>query len=243
MFISDWKTWLVEKIQINGPTDLETEINVSRWWWYVSFLSQSACWAPETCGCQTSGTPGSGCPGNQSLLRFRATDSSTPLKVRVSLMQGPSAQHNAYLSEFVFVFPGKDQPISLFVGDVSSFTPTNLQPGTTYNVKVLAQYTTGFSAPLIGEGTTRTHHSADSWHSKWKVCFIKGFSDVCNCSSLPERDWHRDIWHRPRQVLHQVESSPSSHVVPHQTAPAGPWVYSAFIFQFPSVFSWSYWDF
>ncbi|XP_037541159.1 collagen alpha-1(XII) chain [Nematolebias whitei] len=49
---------------------------------------------------------------------------------------------------------GKDQPISLFVGDVSSFTPTNLQPGTTYDVKVLAQYTTGISAPLIGEGTT-----------------------------------------------------------------------------------------
>uniref|UniRef100_A0A8C6M865 Collagen alpha-1(XII) chain n=1 Tax=Nothobranchius furzeri TaxID=105023 RepID=A0A8C6M865_NOTFU len=49
---------------------------------------------------------------------------------------------------------GKDQPIDMFVGDVSSFILTNLQPGTTYGVKVLAQYTSGISAPLMGEGTT-----------------------------------------------------------------------------------------
>ncbi|XP_061563452.1 collagen alpha-1(XII) chain-like [Cololabis saira] len=49
---------------------------------------------------------------------------------------------------------GKDQPVDFFVGDVTSFTPTNLQPGTTYDVKVVAQYTTGLSAPLVGQGTT-----------------------------------------------------------------------------------------
>lgn len=77
------------------------------------------------------------------------------------LTDRPSSELNARLSEFVFLFPGKDQPISLFVGDVTSFTPTNLQPGTTYDVKVLAQYTTGISVPLIGVGTTRRLQTAD----------------------------------------------------------------------------------
>ncbi|XP_077409700.1 collagen alpha-1(XII) chain isoform X3 [Vanacampus margaritifer] len=49
---------------------------------------------------------------------------------------------------------GSDQPIDFFVGDVTSYTLHNLKPGTTYDVKVLAQYTSGASAPLAGPGTT-----------------------------------------------------------------------------------------
>uniref|UniRef100_A0A672GF23 Collagen, type XII, alpha 1b n=1 Tax=Salarias fasciatus TaxID=181472 RepID=A0A672GF23_SALFA len=49
---------------------------------------------------------------------------------------------------------GKNQPIDFFVGDVSSYTLHNLQPGTTYDLKVLAQYPNGISAPLPGQGTT-----------------------------------------------------------------------------------------
>lgn len=47
--------------------------------------------------------------------------------------------------------------MEIFVGDVSAYTLHNLQPGTTYDVKVLAQYTNGMSHPLPGQGTTRTH--------------------------------------------------------------------------------------
>lgn len=42
----------------------------------------------------------------------------------------------------------------MFVGDVTSHQLQNLKPGTTYDLKVLAQYSTGLSGPLIGQGTT-----------------------------------------------------------------------------------------
>ncbi|XP_061158183.1 collagen alpha-1(XII) chain-like isoform X19 [Syngnathus typhle] len=49
---------------------------------------------------------------------------------------------------------GSDQSEEVFVGDVTTHQLNNLTPGTTYDVKVLAQYSTGISGPLIGQGTT-----------------------------------------------------------------------------------------
>ncbi|XP_034018402.1 collagen alpha-1(XII) chain isoform X2 [Thalassophryne amazonica] len=56
--------------------------------------------------------------------------------------------------KLIYTPKGKDQPVEFFVGDVTSYTLHNLQPGTTYDVKVLAQYTGGISGPLTGQGTT-----------------------------------------------------------------------------------------
>ncbi|KAL0969281.1 hypothetical protein UPYG_G00224980 [Umbra pygmaea] len=49
---------------------------------------------------------------------------------------------------------GTDQYIETFVGDVTSYQLQSLQPGTTYDVSVTAQYDAGLSEALIGEGTT-----------------------------------------------------------------------------------------
>ncbi|KAJ8389361.1 hypothetical protein AAFF_G00120690 [Aldrovandia affinis] len=48
----------------------------------------------------------------------------------------------------------KDETLEVFVGDVTSYTLHNLQPGTTYDVQVYAQYDAGMSEALIGDGTT-----------------------------------------------------------------------------------------
>nr|XP_015825821.2 collagen alpha-1(XII) chain isoform X3 [Nothobranchius furzeri] len=42
----------------------------------------------------------------------------------------------------------------MFVGDVTSHQLQNLNPGTTYDLQVVAQYNTGSSQPLTGQGTT-----------------------------------------------------------------------------------------
>ncbi|XP_038127549.1 collagen alpha-1(XII) chain isoform X2 [Cyprinodon tularosa] len=49
---------------------------------------------------------------------------------------------------------GSDESMETFVGDVTSHQLQYLTPGTTYDLKVLAQYDTGLSEPLIGQGTT-----------------------------------------------------------------------------------------
>ncbi|XP_048391729.1 collagen alpha-1(XII) chain isoform X1 [Stegostoma tigrinum] len=49
---------------------------------------------------------------------------------------------------------GSDEKMELFVGDVTSYTPQNLKPGTPYDVNVYAIYDSGSSGPLAGQGTT-----------------------------------------------------------------------------------------
>ncbi|XP_038818501.1 collagen alpha-1(XII) chain-like [Salvelinus namaycush] len=57
---------------------------------------------------------------------------------------------------YKLVYTPADQSKSLdvFVGDVTSYTLQNLLPGTTYDVKVFAQYDAGMSGALEGQGTT-----------------------------------------------------------------------------------------
>ncbi|KAK5857192.1 hypothetical protein PBY51_010450 [Eleginops maclovinus] len=56
--------------------------------------------------------------------------------------------------KLVYQPEGSDESLEVFAGDVTSHQLHNLKPGTTYDVKVLAQYATGLSEPLIGQGTT-----------------------------------------------------------------------------------------
>ncbi|XP_018587674.1 collagen alpha-1(XII) chain isoform X3 [Scleropages formosus] len=48
----------------------------------------------------------------------------------------------------------KDETMEVFVGDVTTYMLHNLQPGTTYDLKVFAQYESGLSEALLGQGTT-----------------------------------------------------------------------------------------
>lgn len=52
--------------------------------------------------------------------------------------------------------PGTDNTMEVFVGDVTTHILQNLQPGTTYDLKVYAQYDAGVSGALTGQGTTCT---------------------------------------------------------------------------------------
>uniref|UniRef100_M3ZDJ3 Collagen alpha-1(XII) chain n=1 Tax=Xiphophorus maculatus TaxID=8083 RepID=M3ZDJ3_XIPMA len=72
-------------------------------------------------------------------------------RFRVSWDPAPS-RVNGY--KIIYQPEGTNELPYTFVGDVTSHQLQNLKPGTTYDLKVLAQYNTGFSGPLIGEGTT-----------------------------------------------------------------------------------------
>ncbi|XP_014859001.1 PREDICTED: collagen alpha-1(XII) chain isoform X2 [Poecilia mexicana] len=72
-------------------------------------------------------------------------------RFRVSWDPAPS-RVNGY--KIIYQPEGTNDVSEAFVGDVTSHQLQNLQPGTTYDLKVLAQYNTGFSGPLIGQGTT-----------------------------------------------------------------------------------------
>lgn len=62
---------------------------------------------------------------------------------------------SSLMEEYFFASSGKDDSLEVFVGDVTSYTLRNLLPGTTYDVKVFAQYDGGMSGALAGQGTTR----------------------------------------------------------------------------------------
>ncbi|XP_035530598.1 collagen alpha-1(XII) chain isoform X3 [Morone saxatilis] len=72
-------------------------------------------------------------------------------RFRVSWDPAPS-RVNGY--KLIYQPEGSDESLEVLVGDVTSYQLHNLKPGTTYDLKVLAQYNTGLSAPLIGQGTT-----------------------------------------------------------------------------------------
>ncbi|XP_072370167.1 collagen alpha-1(XII) chain-like isoform X5 [Scyliorhinus torazame] len=56
--------------------------------------------------------------------------------------------------KLVYKPTGTNEKMELFVGDVTSYTPQNLKPGTPYDVDVYAVYDSGSSGPLAGQGTT-----------------------------------------------------------------------------------------
>ncbi|XP_013930125.1 PREDICTED: collagen alpha-1(XII) chain-like [Thamnophis sirtalis] len=56
--------------------------------------------------------------------------------------------------KIVYKVAGSDEPLEVFVGEVTSYTLHNLLPSTTYDVKVYAQYESGLSEPLVDQGTT-----------------------------------------------------------------------------------------
>ncbi|XP_073783716.1 collagen alpha-1(XII) chain isoform X3 [Danio rerio] len=63
-----------------------------------------------------------------------------------------AARVNGY--KLVYTPVGTTDTMEAFVGDVTSHHLNNLQPGTTYDLKVYAQYDAGLSGALVGQGTT-----------------------------------------------------------------------------------------
>lgn len=59
-----------------------------------------------------------------------------------------------YFCLFVIVIQGSNEPMEAFVGEMTSYTLHNLNPSTTYDVDVYAQYDSGLSVPLTDQGTT-----------------------------------------------------------------------------------------
>lgn len=72
-------------------------------------------------------------------------------RFRVSWDPAP-ARVNGY--KLVYTPVGTADTMEAFVGDVTSHQLHNLQPGTTYDLKVYAQYDAGLSGALVGQGTT-----------------------------------------------------------------------------------------
>ncbi|XP_059376861.1 collagen alpha-1(XII) chain-like isoform X4 [Carassius carassius] len=72
--------------------------------------------------------------------RFRVSWDSVPARV------------NGY--NLVYTPVGTDNTMEVFVGDVTTHILHNLQPGTTYDLKVYARYDAGVSGALVGQGTT-----------------------------------------------------------------------------------------
>ncbi|XP_060735731.1 collagen alpha-1(XII) chain isoform X2 [Tachysurus vachellii] len=72
-------------------------------------------------------------------------------RFRVSWDPAP-AKVNGY--KITYTPEGTDRTQEMFVGDVTTQILHNLEPGTTYDVKVFAQYDAGMSGPLVGQGTT-----------------------------------------------------------------------------------------
>uniref|UniRef100_A0A8C5SF87 Collagen type XII alpha 1 chain n=1 Tax=Laticauda laticaudata TaxID=8630 RepID=A0A8C5SF87_LATLA len=77
--------------------------------------------------------------------------------------------------KIVYKVAGSDEPMEVFVGEVTSYTLHNLLPSTSYDVNVYAQYESGLSEPLVDQGTTLYLNVTDltSYNVGWDTFCIK----------------------------------------------------------------------